>query len=161
MDIFDYAMKMEKEGESFYLILASNAMNKGLKDIFNLLAKEESKHYKVFQAMKEENKIQFQEHTLLPAVKSIFKTMKEEDMIFDGDLDQKEAWIKAQELEKKSEEFYLEKSRQATDRGQKLIFQKLATEEKQHYWLLDNLIEFLARPDRWLENAEWSHFEEY
>ncbi len=161
MNIFDYAMKMEKEGESFYLILASNAMNKGLKDIFNLLAKEESKHYQIFKAMKEENTIQFQEHTLLPAVKSIFKTMKEEDTIFDGNLDHKEAWIKAQELEKKSEEFYLEKSRQATDKGQIIIFQKLAAEEKQHYWLLDNLIEFISRPDHWLENAEWNHMDEY
>lgn len=161
MEIFDYAMKMEKEGEAFYLILASNAMNKGLKDIFNLLAKEEAKHYQIFKAMKEENKIQFQELSLLSVVKSIFKTMKEENVIFDGNLAQKEACIKAQELEKKSEEFYLEKSKQVTHNEQKIIFQKIAAEEKQHYWLLDNLIEFLKKPEIWLENAEWNHFDEY
>lgn len=161
MEIFDYAMKMEKEGESFYLILASNAMNKGLKEIFTLLAKEEKKHYQIFKAMKEENKTQFQDLAFLSVVKNIFKTMKVEDPFFDGNLGQKEAFIKAQELEKKSEEFYLEKSKQATDLEQKTNFLKIAAEEKQHYWLLDNLIEFISRPDQWLENAEWSHLEEY
>ena len=87
--------------------------------------------------------------------------MKVEDPFFDGNLGQKEAFIKAQELEKKSEEFYLEKSKQAADLEQKTIFLKIAAEEKQHYWLLDNLIEFISRPDHWLENAEWNHLEEY
>lgn len=34
-------------------------------------------------------------------------------------------------------------------------------EEKKHYFLLDNIIEFVSRPEQWLENAEFYHLEEY
>lgn len=161
MDIFDYAMQMENDGKEFYLVLAANAMNQGVKSIFNLLAEEEAKHYLIVKAMKEDKNTQFLKPCLLSDVKNIFKNMKEEDVIFNANISQKEAYVKAQELEKQSEDFYLEQANQAIDNEQKLIFQKIAAEEKQHYWLLDNLIEFITRPDNWLENAEWNHLEEY
>jgi hypothetical protein len=37
----------------------------------------------------------------------------------------------------------------------------LADEEKKHMILMENLIEFVSRPDTWLENAEWYHLDEY
>ena len=43
----------------------------------------------------------------------------------------------------------------------KRIFQKLAEEEKKHYFLLENIIQFVSRPETWLENAEFYHLEEY
>ena len=44
---------------------------------------------------------------------------------------------------------------------QKDVFLKLADEEKKHYFLLGNIIEFISRPEHWLENAEFHHLEEY
>lgn len=68
---------------------------------------------------------------------------------------------KAQDIEKKSRDFYLDKCTIVELQYQKELFLKLAEEEKKHYFLLDNIIEFVSRPETWLENAEFCHLEEY
>jgi rubrerythrin len=55
----------------------------------------------------------------------------------------------------------MEKANEVTEEYQKEIFQRLADEEKKHYFLLENIIEFVSRPETWLENAEFYHLEEY
>lgn len=68
---------------------------------------------------------------------------------------------KAQEIEKKSQIFYLEKADEVNNPSQKEIFLKIADEEKKHYFILENILDFVSRPQNWLENAEWYHLEEY
>ena len=48
MNIYEFAMQMEKDGETFYRNLASKVSNLGLKNILNMLAEEEVKHYGIF-----------------------------------------------------------------------------------------------------------------
>ncbi|MBN2289397.1 MAG: rubrerythrin, partial [Candidatus Glassbacteria bacterium] len=64
-------------------------------------------------------------------------------------------------LEKKSEDFYQEKSSEVDDPAHKEVLLKLADEERKHYWILENIIEFVSRPDAWLENAEFHKLERY
>ena len=52
MDIYEYAMQMEKDGEDLYREVASRTANKGLRTILAMLADAEVKHYKLFQNMK-------------------------------------------------------------------------------------------------------------
>ena len=49
MNVFDFAMKMEKDGEAFYREIAGKTKNPGLKSIFTTLADEEMEHYKTFK----------------------------------------------------------------------------------------------------------------
>ncbi len=79
----------------------------------------------------------------------------------DFDISQIEVYKKAQDIEKKSIDFYLQKADEVKEHCQKGTFRKLAEEEKKHYFLLQNIIEFVSRPESWLENAEWYHLEEY
>ncbi len=51
MNVYEYAMKVEKEGEAYYREMAAAANNAGLKRIFTMLADEEVKHYNVFKNM--------------------------------------------------------------------------------------------------------------
>lgn len=51
MNVYEYAMKVEKDGEAYYRELASKSPNNGLKRIFTMLAEEEIKHYNVFKNM--------------------------------------------------------------------------------------------------------------
>jgi hypothetical protein len=39
----------------------------------------------------------------------------------------------------------------------------LAAEEKKHLRIMENIVEFVSRPEpgNWLENAEWYHLDEY
>lgn len=56
MNVYEYAMKVEKEGEAYYREMAEISPNAGLKRIFTMLADEEVKHYNVFKSMmKKEN----------------------------------------------------------------------------------------------------------
>lgn len=43
----------------------------------------------------------------------------------------------------------------------KKILTKLAEEEKKHLFLLENLVEFISRPETWIENAEFNHLDDY
>jgi len=160
MNIFEYAMQMEKDGEDYYRQLAQQAANKGLKTVLTMLADEEVKHYNTIKKMKTETP-QMTETTILIDAKNVFVQIKEMGEKFDFGIGQPELYKKAQDIEKKSEDFYLEKTNEVKEEHQKESFLRLADEEKKHYFLLENIIEFVSRPETWLENAEFYHLEEY
>lgn len=160
MDIFEYAMQMEKDGEDYYRQLAQQTKNKGLKTILTMLADEEVKHQNAIRKMEKE-KTQLAQTTILNDARNIFVQLKESGEKFEFDAEQKEIYIKAQDIEKKSQDFYIEKANEVNEEYQKDIFLRLAEEEKKHYFLLENIIEFICRPETWLENAEFHHLDEY
>ena len=160
MDIFEYAMQMEKDGEDYYRRSAQQTKNKGLKTILTMLADEEVKHQNAIAKMEKE-KTHLAQTTILNDARNIFVQLKESGEKFDYDTEQKEIYIKAQDIEKKSQDFYIEKANEVNEEYQKDIFLRLAEEEKKHYFLLENIIEFISRPETWLENAEFHHLDEY
>ncbi len=160
MNIFIYAMQMEKDGEDFYYQLTQQTANKGLRTILEMLAAEEAKHYKAIEKMKSARP-DLPETKVLSDAKNVFAQIKESNESFDFDLGQIELYKKAQELEQKSMDFYSEKAHEVEEEYQKEIFLRLAAEEKKHYFLLENIIECVSRPKMWLENAEFCHLDEY
>ena len=160
MDIYEFAMQMEKDGRDFYLDLAKKTSNSGLKNILTMMADSEAKHYNVFLSMKKNDKIQYTTDTeILTKVKNIFIKMKEEKE-FDLDVSQVELYKKALGIEKDGHKFYLEKANEEKDPSRKEIFLKIAGEEKSHCVLLENMIGFVSQPDSWLEDSEWYHLDE-
>ncbi len=161
MNIFEFGMQMEKDGEAYYRNLAEKTGNKGLKSIFTMLADAEVGHHSAMKAMAENTNPEMYEAKLLADVKNVFVQMKDEQRDLDLDASQIDLYKTAQETEKKAEAFFREQSEAAESSAQKEIFTKLADEEKEHFVLLENLIEFVSRPAEWLENAEWSHLDSY
>jgi rubrerythrin len=159
MDIYEYAMQMEKDGEDFYRELASKTENKGLKTILTMLADAEVKHYKLFHNMRMHDPVQMADTPILNDVKNVFVTMREQKQT-QVNVAEVELYRKAQEIEKKSRDFYSEKAGQV-DASQKEVFLKIADEEKRHFFILEKLIDFVDRPNYWLENPEWYHLEDY
>lgn len=159
MDIYEYAMQMEKDGENYYRDLVQKTPNKGLKSILLMLADAEVKHYNLFRNMKRHEKVLMPDATILNDVKNIFVKMREESES-DVDVSEIALYKKAQEIETKSRDFYLEKSAEV-DAAQKEVLIKIADEEKRHYLILEKIIDFVGRPDYWLENPEWYHLEDY
>lgn len=160
MDIFEFAMQMEKDGENYYRQLAQNVANKGIKTILTMLADEEVKHYSVLAKIQTQRP-RMAQTVILADAKSVFQQMKESGEKLELNAGQVELYKQAQKIEERSREFYLEKSNEVTEDYQKELFLKLAEEEKKHYFLLENIIDFVSRPQQWLENAEWYHLEEY
>lgn len=160
MDVFAFAMQMEKDGEQFYRELASKAPNEGVRAVLNMLADEEDKHYRAIQALPSEGYMG-EETDVLDQAQNIFRRMKEFGETFEIDTNQIELYKEAMVIEKKSIDFYLDRADQVEKPQQKQLFQRLAEEEKKHYRLVENLAELVARPKQWLENAEFYHLEEY
>ncbi len=72
MNAYEYAMKVEKDGEVFYKQLAEEANHEGLSKIFMMLANEEVKHYKIFE------KLSTNSDTITVPTMEVFKEAKEE-----------------------------------------------------------------------------------
>ena len=160
MDIYKYAMQMELDGRHFYLDLAKKTNNTGIKGILTMMAESEARHYNIILGMQKNDKIQYSADTeVLTNVKNIFMKMKEEKDI-DVDVSQVEFYKKALEVETDSEKFYLERADEEKDPHRKEIFLTLASEEKSHCVLLENIVNFVSQPDTWLENPEWHHMDE-
>ena len=161
MNIIEHALKMEKDGEAYYRELASNAGNKDIEEIFIMLAEAEAKHYESFLQLKNEQDIITSEENLLPEIKTIFQRMSVEKPSINVQQGQIDAYKKARNIEKESRDFYLKKYEETSDPIEKELCMNVAEEEQQHYIILDNIINFMASPDTWLEDAEWSHMDTY
>lgn len=161
MNIFDFAITMEKEGEQYYRELAAKFPVEGMQKILNMLADDEVKHRQIFEKMKDDEDTGIVETRVLLEAKTIFSQMKEDKIDPAAGSGQVDVYKKAQEMEAKSESFYREKAAEVDDESQKDILLKIADEEKRHFHLLRNIIEFVSRPQQWIEDAEFTHLEEY
>jgi rubrerythrin len=164
MNIYDYAMKMEQDGRAFYLEQAEKAEHPQFKKILLELADDEAKHYAIFKALRDGQPASYEEAAktgILQTVKNVFEEMKAGNEEFAFSDNAQQIWQEAQEVEKKSEDFYREKANEVDDENQKRILNKIADEEHKHWVTMENVIKFIDRPNHWLEDAEWTNLEEY
>jgi rubrerythrin len=161
MDIFEFAMQKEKFSENYYRELAGKTSNKGLKNILNMLADEEMKHYKVVQQMRTNTPNKITNTPVLKKAKKVFQNLRESTETFNFNISELQLYEKAKDIEMESKKFYLEKADQVKDTHQKEIFRKLADQEQQHFIILENICDFIAKSQSFLENAEFHHMEDY
>ena len=162
MNVFEFAMQMEKDGEQFYREIADKTDDPGLKRIFNTLADEEVVHYNTFKKLFEKSGAEAVESNIRDKAKNIFAEMKESGgMKITVDTAQTEAYKKAMEAEKDAYSFYESKAGEVDDPNEKQILLTFAREERRHYRLLENVLEFVSRPESWLDNAEFANMEDY
>ncbi len=161
MNIVEYALKTEKDGEEYYRQLAERAENSGIKLIFEKLATAEAEHYQDFIRMQDNQPVQHEDDDIMSEVKTIFQQMQTEKNYENIKGDQVDAYKKACEIERKAYEFYLQKAEELTDPAEKELCLQIAEEEKEHCVILENIVEFVSQPSVWMENAEWRHMDEY
>lgn len=159
MEALELAMRMEEDGERLYRELAVKATHLGFRGIFNQLADDEFKHYQIFNDMRQGET--FQATKVLKTASNIFKQMIEKDELKNMDASQLELYQKAMELEEESRKFYLQKATETQDENLSELYRKIANEEEQHYFLLQNIYELVLRPQTWVENGEFVHLEAY
>jgi len=159
MNIFEFAKKMEQDGEDYYRTLAKAGTDHGLSVVLNELADAEIRHREVIDQMEKATKEGLGETAILKNAKNVFTKMKKGGARFASS--EIEAYEKALKIEKASEDFYREKARELRDPDQASLFEQIAEEERKHYFLLENIIAFMNAPKQWLENAEWNHLDEY
>jgi rubrerythrin len=163
LDIIQYAMEMEKDGEKLYREMASSVGDKGLASILIGLADSEVRHFEVLEKLQKGLSAQLPKDTFPEKAKNIFRKMQEEEVRIDSDAKHTELYSRAMDLEAKTWEFYLSRAAEMEDPVAKNVLQLISEEEKRHYRILETIVEMLTRaePGNWLENAEWFHFDEY
>ncbi|WP_072681945.1 ferritin family protein [Arcobacter sp. LA11] len=155
MNVYEYAMKVEKEGEAYYREMAAAATNAGLKRIFTMLADEEVKHYNVFKNMMKKEDMDLEELDLITDTQTIFQTLNEEKDNVTFDADQIKFYKDAIAREEDSHDFYAEKAAELDNEKQKKIFLHVAKEEIKHKQILEEIVAFLEEPADWVASAEF------
>ena len=161
MDIYKFAKQMELEGEQFYRRLALKVENPGLKNILLILADDEKNHYRLIEKLQTNSEPAVLDTQSLANIKSIFFEIKEAGADFGLEITQKAVYQQALENEEQSLNFYLDQAKAASSGVERDLFLKLCDEERQHYLVLEEVIDFITRPETWIENAEFYHLEEY
>ena len=160
MDIFEFAIEMECEGQEYYQELAQKTSHTGLKNILHMLADDEIKHQQAIEKIRVTSCV-MADSPALDKTKNVFQQMKE----FGGDVDlsgdEEKMYRHAMDLEEKSRAFYKEKADQIEKPEQKALFSKLAEEEDKHFQIMSNLVDFVQAPKTWLADARFERLGEY
>jgi rubrerythrin len=162
MNVFEFAMKMEKDGKEYYEEHAAKEKLPALKKIWTQLAADETKHLEIFRRMKdgeikEAAKMATTGTEILDKATTVFKELAKgkEDFLFSKDIFA--AWEKAQDVEIETEEFYRQKQDEEKDPEVRKAFGMIADEEAKHVNLIEHVLDFLHEPRSWLDDAEWSN----
>ncbi|MBN2440966.1 MAG: ferritin family protein [Spirochaetales bacterium] len=160
-DIFDFAMKMEKEGEVFYRESSGKVKDQQAVKLLFLLANEEKRHYELVKTYKE-GLAGVMYTAFLKEVKTVFSEMKASDHYLDEDkATLMDILDKALKLEDKSVQLYKAEAEKTDNKELKEILLLLKKEEDAHYSLISSWIEYYGRPAQWLEQAEFTQLEDY
>ena len=160
MNIFDFAIKMEQDGKTYYDKLAKEATLPGLKTIFARLSEDEQKHYDTFVDLRAGGKnFSMANSTVLEFSKNVFATLpKESGAAVKDDLD---SYRHAMQLEAESFRLYESAAKAETEEGSKRLLLKIAGEEHKHFQILENIYAFANAPNQYLAWGEFSNLEEF
>jgi rubrerythrin len=166
MNIYEFAMKMEKDGQAFYEKMAAQSENKVLKQILTNLAQDEVKHYNLFKKFRDGDSsaaadLKGSATQVMKNAQNVFEQLNAAKIPVKFSDDIVASWKEAQTIEKKSEDFYREKAAEEKNAEVKKTIVKIADEEHKHWVLIENVLHFLERPKQWVENAEWNNMEPY
>jgi len=162
MNIFDYAMQMEQDGQSFYERLAENTEAQGLRSIFRWLAGDEQKHYETFRTMKEQGRdLSMVDSTALEETRNVFAQLQASGQTLATDAKNLEAYQFAMKVEADSAQLYQEAAERESDPGRRDVLQRIATEERKHLNILENIFDFVNEPTQSLVWSEFSNLKEF
>lgn len=154
-NIKSVAIRMEMDGIKFYSDLAGRILHPMGKAMFRSFVEDEKSHVRRLRALlsvrREENHAKEKE-VISPKERlvTIFQKMGEEPKKkVDVNMNDIEAVRLAMGLEEKGIEFYEQAARESSDRKDSETYLFLAGEEKAHFNILKNALEFLEKTELW------------
>ncbi|PLX33644.1 MAG: hypothetical protein C0604_03280 [Clostridiales bacterium] len=158
MKIHDYAMEREEAAKEYYEILSECAKSAGIRKIFAALAEEEQKHFELLRNAAKIEGMQKKTDLFENAEKLLVASVKNKDE-FLCNSETLKAYEKAVEMEHESIRIYENAFAETDDPAEKNTFRFLADQEIRHKSLMENIIDFVTKPDRTVEHAEFARFE--
>ncbi|MGA7826831.1 MAG: ferritin family protein [Geobacteraceae bacterium] len=158
MDVFEIAMEKEQEVKAYYEQLAEETSHTGVKHVFALLAADEQKHFDAVQAMK--NEAGCGDLPSSPALEEAQKVLGElfGDVVPASKLQKSlDSYRHALVVESESVKFYEGILETVKDEGLKKILSAILVQEREHYNIVENLYDYVLKPEYFLEWAEFSN----
>ncbi|MBW2604993.1 MAG: ferritin family protein [Deltaproteobacteria bacterium] len=159
LDILKQAILLERRGKAFYESIAGKAESKAVREVFDMLAKEEQKH---IQTLSEQFKAYHKEKRFIPvglheqdsgSVASEVLTREIKDKISAAGFEA--AAISAGiAMEERAIKLYSESARNASDPEAKALYEWLATWEREHLNMLVDIDKAL-KEKIWFDNKFW------
>jgi rubrerythrin len=131
-----------------------------------MLAEEEERHYRIFKNLKEGQLKAAKEFaanrakTVAVAKNQLQKMAEEGKNTLFGD-DAQALWKEAMVIEEKSEKMYREAAAKEKDLERQKLFNKIADEEKNHIYLIDNMLSFMNDPESFVESNQFASFKSW
>lgn len=161
MNVLEYAIKMELDGEKYYREQAQINKNNKLYTVCLMLAEDEKNHARILNQKLNEMVYELASIDTLAKAKNIFEDLGNLKMETKEVLSQLDFYSIAQEKEKQSINLYKDFLDKATNNQEKELFEYLIGQERQHYEVLEELVMLLRRAEEWVEAAEFGTRKEY
>lgn len=158
MSILGQAIELEERAETFYLSSKKGVEDRGALTILDLLAAEERKHANALRAVAsgEQAPAEDIESDLLGEARTLIAASVEGGAVaVFSDASMEEILRTAMEIEQSTQAFYREHAEEAATQAARELLVDLAEREQQHYLLVSSLAEYFARPQAWVEAAEF------
>lgn len=164
MDIIRFAMQMEIDGQVFYEQSAAAATLDELREIFTYLAEEEKRHFRFFKSLAE-GKANAAGRELsggsMKEPRNIFVKLIEGGAHKSFGDEVTAAWKKAREIEEQAVKLYSEESIRESDPMRRELLEKIAAEEKNHVYLIQNVLSYLIDPGTFATSQRFAAFKSW
>lgn len=161
MNLWEFALKMELDGEKYYRELAEKTEYEDLKKVLADLAAAEKRHYKTIQSIQSQSAPLSEPAIPLTGIQNVFAAGGK----FVADKKTSVAKLKAEQIdlyqaalakEKESVALYQKLYEQVTTSQEKSICQQFIREEENHVAIFDDIIDMLNHVNDWVESAEFN-----
>jgi rubrerythrin len=159
LDILKQAIVLERRGKAFYKNIAEKAENKAVREVFDMLAKEEQKHIQTlseqFKAYRKDKKFipgdLYEKDTTRIASKILTREIKEKISAAGFEAAAISAGIA---MEERAIKLYSESAQNASDPEARALYEWLATWEREHLNMLMDIDKSLLEKI-WFDNQFW------
>ena len=155
MNIFEFAIKMEIDGEKFYKDQAKKYADSNLETICLLLAKDEARHAVALTNQYEHGNFRVNGLKDLDYEKNVYHDAKDLTSNIHVNPTQLDFYLEALKKEKESIELYEDYLKKTQDDAEIELFKYLIKQEQHHFNLLDDLSNMLTHAEEWVEDAEF------
>ncbi|ERP31340.1 ferritin-like domain-containing protein [Chitinivibrio alkaliphilus] len=161
--VWNTAIEMENKGIAFFEARAKETKSEALAGIFTFLQNQEEKHRNFFMRISNSEPADMQsDDDAIAYARSAFDSLKDNFPALQEELEySSEVYAQAKQMERDAIEFYTSLLDEAETEEQKRIIRVIIGEEEKHEQLMQAMMDFVARPQQWIENAEWNHLEAY
>jgi len=156
-DIIQLARKMETDGIKFYADAALKAANPQAKRLFESFSEDEERHLGIIGDIAKGigvnvDDMSMPKESIQTAFSQTDAQARERQQVT---ADETRAIEIAMEMERDSYRVYQNAGSEAEDQTHKSLFGRLASEENQHYEMLENTQQYLGDTQKWFLWNEW------